>query len=66
MTARQSMLPEAAGRANWTLDHTNSIYEAVFNLAYITGPGIGGLMIAQPSAASTPCGSPLRRSASPS
>ena len=41
MTARQSMLPEAAARAGWTLDHTNSVYEAVFNLAYITGPGIG-------------------------
>ena len=39
MTARQSMLPEAAARAGWTLDHTNSVYEAVFNLAYITGPG---------------------------
>ena len=46
MTARMSMLPEAARRANWTLDHTNSMYEAVFNLAYITGPGIGGLLIA--------------------
>jgi MFS family permease len=46
MTARQSMLPEAAGRANWTLDHTNSVYEATFNLGYITGPGIGGLLIA--------------------
>ena len=46
MTARQSMLPEAGRRAGWTLDHTNSIYEAVFNLAYITGPGIGGLLIA--------------------
>jgi len=46
MTARQSMLPEAAGRAGWTLDHTNSVYEAAFNLAYITGPGIGGLLIA--------------------
>ena len=46
MTARQSMLPEAATRAGWTLDHTNSVYEAVFNLAYITGPGIGGLLIA--------------------
>ena len=46
MTARQSMLPEAAARAGWTLDHTNSMYEAVFNLAYITGPGIGGLLIA--------------------
>ncbi len=46
MTARQSMLPEAAGRVGWTLDKTNSVYEAVFNLAYITGPGIGGLLIA--------------------
>jgi MFS family permease len=46
MTARQSMLPEAAARAGWTRDHTNSLYEAVFNLAYITGPGIGGLLIA--------------------
>jgi len=46
MTARLSMLPEAARRANWTLDHTNSVYEASFNLAYITGPGIGGLLIA--------------------
>ncbi len=46
MTARETMLPEAAGRAGWTLDHTNSVYEAVFNLAYIVGPGIGGLLIA--------------------
>lgn len=46
MTARESMLPEAAGRAGWTLDHANSVYEAVFNLAYIVGPGIGGLLIA--------------------
>lgn len=46
MTARETMLPEAAGRAGWTLDHANSVYEAVFNLAYIIGPGIGGLLIA--------------------
>ena len=46
MTARESMLPEAANRAGWTLDHANSVYEAVFNLAYIIGPGIGGLLIA--------------------
>lgn len=46
MTARQSTLPEAANRAGWTLDKTNSVYEAAFNLAYITGPGIGGLLIA--------------------
>lgn len=46
MTARETMLPEAARRAGWTLDHANSVYEAAFNLAYIVGPGIGGLLIA--------------------
>jgi H+ antiporter protein len=46
MTARETMLPEAAQRAGWTLDRANSMYEAVFNLAYIVGPGIGGLLIA--------------------
>jgi H+ antiporter protein len=45
MTARETMLPEAAKRAGWTLDHANSVYEATFNLAYIVGPGIGGLLI---------------------
>ncbi|MGV0795193.1 MFS transporter [Mycolicibacterium sp. XJ1819] len=46
MTARETMLPEAATRAGWTLDRANSVYEATFNLAYIVGPGIGGLLIA--------------------
>ncbi|MDY6999871.1 MAG: MFS transporter, partial [Actinomycetota bacterium] len=46
MTARETMLPEAAARAGWSLDHANSYFEAVFNLAYIVGPGIGGLLIA--------------------
>jgi H+ antiporter protein len=46
MTARETMLPEAAQRAGWTLDHANGVYEAVFNLAYIVGPGVGGLLIA--------------------
>jgi H+ antiporter protein len=45
-TARQSMLPEAAARAGWSLDRTNSIYEAIVNLGFMVGPGIGGLMIA--------------------
>jgi MFS family permease len=45
-TARQAMLPEAAARASWSLDRTNSIYEAILNLGYMVGPGIGGLMIA--------------------
>jgi H+ antiporter protein len=46
MTSRETMLPEAATRAGWTLDHANSVYEAVFNLSYIVGPGVGGLLIA--------------------
>ena len=46
ITARESMLPEAAARAGWTLDRTNGLYEAVFNVAYIAGPGLGGLLIA--------------------
>jgi H+ antiporter protein len=46
ITARESMLPEAAARAGWTLDRTNGFYEAIFNVAYIVGPGLGGLLIA--------------------
>jgi H+ antiporter protein len=45
-TARQSMLPEAAARAGWSLDRTNSGYEAILNLGFMLGPGIGGLTIA--------------------
>jgi H+ antiporter protein len=53
VTARQSMLPEAAERAGWTLDQTNSVYEATFSLAYIAGPGIGGVLIATIGAVNT-------------
>lgn len=45
-TARQSMLPEAAAGAGWSLDRTNSLYEAILNLGFMVGPGVGGLMIA--------------------
>ena len=45
-TARQSMLPEAAARASWSLDRTNSSYEAILNLGFMVGPGIGGVMVA--------------------
>ncbi|EUA50180.1 major Facilitator Superfamily protein [Mycobacterium xenopi 3993] len=38
ITARESMLPEAAAHAGWTLDRTNGLYEAIFNVAYIVGP----------------------------
>jgi MFS family permease len=46
ITARESLLPEAAARAGWTLDRINGLYEASFNVAYIVGPGLGGLLIA--------------------
>jgi H+ antiporter protein len=46
ITARESMLPEAAARAGWSLDRTNGVYEATFNVAYIAGPGLAGLLIA--------------------
>lgn len=46
MTARRSMLPEAARQAGWTLDRANSLYASVFGLAYIVGPGLGGMLIA--------------------
>ena len=46
ITARRSMLPEAAERADWTLDRANGVHEATFNAAYIVGPGVGGLLIA--------------------
>jgi MFS family permease len=52
-TARESMLPEAAARAGWSLARTNSIYEAILNLGFIVGPGIGGLMIATVGGIST-------------
>ncbi len=46
ITARESMLPEAAARAGWTLDRTNGSTRPMFNVAYIVGPGIGGALIA--------------------
>lgn len=46
LTARQSMLPEAAARAGWTLDRVNGVYQAVFQAAYIAGPGLAGVLIA--------------------
>lgn len=46
VTARETMLPEAATTAGWRLDRVNSLYEAVYNASYLIGPGLGGLLIA--------------------
>jgi MFS family permease len=46
MSAREAMLPAATRAAQWPIDRVNSVYEANFNVAYLVGPGIGGVLIA--------------------
>ena len=46
LTARESMLPEAARAAHLQLERANGIHEATWGIAYIVGPGVGGLLIA--------------------
>lgn len=53
ISARESMLPEAAGAARLPLERANGIHEAVWGAAYLLGPGIGGLAIGFFGAATT-------------
>jgi len=53
ITARETMLPEAARASGWRIDRVNSLYEAIFNAAYLIGPGVGGLLIATVGASNT-------------
>ncbi|KAA0024133.1 MFS transporter [Antrihabitans cavernicola] len=45
IAARESMLPAATRESGWSLDRVNSTYEASFNVAYLIGPGVGGVLI---------------------
>jgi MFS family permease len=45
LTARQSMLPEAAYAAGLGLERANGIHESAYGFAFLLGPGIGGLLI---------------------
>jgi MFS family permease len=45
VSAREAMLPEAAAQARWTLDRANGIHEAAYGLAFLAGPGLGGLFV---------------------
>jgi MFS family permease len=45
LTARQSMLPEAAYTAGLGLERANGIHESAYGFAFLLGPGIGGLLI---------------------
>ncbi len=59
-TAREAMLPGAATTAGWPWDRANAVHEAVFGIAYLLGPGLGGLLIglvgAQSALWATACG----------
>lgn len=46
ITAREAMLPEAARAAGLRLERVNGSHEAVWGLAFLVGPGVGGLLIA--------------------
>ncbi len=46
VTARETMLPAVAGRAGWPLARLNGVHEATWNVAFLLGPGIGGVLIA--------------------
>lgn len=46
VTARETMLPAAAARAAWPLERANGVHEAVWGVAFLLGPGLGGVLIA--------------------
>jgi MFS family permease len=45
LTARETMLPTAARGAGLTLERANGIHEGAYSVAFLLGPGIGGLLI---------------------
>jgi MFS family permease len=46
VTAREVALPRLATTARVSLDRANAIHEAVWGLALLIGPGVGGLLLA--------------------
>jgi MFS family permease len=46
VTAREVALPRLATTARISLDRANAIHEAVWGLALLIGPGVGGLLLA--------------------
>jgi MFS family permease len=53
VTARESMLPDAALRAGLPLQRANGTHEAVWGVAFLIGPGVGGVLIALVGAIAT-------------
>ncbi|WP_177891332.1 MFS transporter [Vallicoccus soli] len=52
-TAREVLLPAAAERAGWRLERVNGTHEAVYGVAFLVGPGVGGLLIGLVGATTT-------------
>ncbi|MFY1597497.1 MFS transporter [Micromonospora sp. WMMD737] len=46
LTARETLLPAAAQAAGWRIERANGVHEAVWGLAFLIGPGVGGILIA--------------------
>ncbi len=53
VTAREAMLPAAADAARMRRERVNGIHEAVFGVAFLVGPALGGLLIAAVGAEAT-------------
>ena len=53
VTARETMLPAAADAAQLKRERVNGVHEAVFGVAFLVGPGLGGLLIAWVGAEAT-------------
>jgi MFS family permease len=53
ITAREAMLPAAAVRAGWRMERANGLHEAVWGVAFLLGPGAGGVLIGVVGAAAT-------------
>ncbi|MCM0674652.1 MFS transporter [Micromonospora phytophila] len=46
LTARETLLPAAAQAAHWRIERANGVHEAVWGIAFLIGPGVGGVLIA--------------------
>jgi MFS family permease len=53
ITARETMVPEAARTAGIPLERANGIHESAYGFAFLLGPGIGGLLIGTVGSTST-------------
>ena len=53
VTARETLVPAASHAAGWRLERANSVHEAVWGMAFLVGPGVGGVLIATVGAVGT-------------